>query len=318
VGFGAAAGLAFIDKPLGQAKAGYGRPDVTLVGGLATENGSRGAVVGDVRQWMDDRLQTVAGVVDASVNLDFHGIGDDSRLHDHPLEYTLEPLGLLVQAKYRLGDTRCWAGLGYSFATTAVEFDAPASAPGIPDFERHTDVAGFTPSFTYDSRDNVFTPTAGDYLEASVGVFSSAFGGDDEFERLRLIAMHYTTLAPTLFLGLRAEGAATFGDEPFYMDPYLSLRGAPIMRYQGEEIAQLEVELRWQFVDRFSVVGFGGAGAAWNDTEQFDDTQTILTGGAGFRYELARSYGLHAGLDVAFSPDNAAVYLQIGSAWARP
>jgi len=46
--------------------------------------------------------------------------------------------------------------------------------------------------------------------------------------------------------------------------------------------------------------------------------QTVLSGGVGFRYEIARAYGIHVGLDVAFSDDNAAVYVQIGSAWARP
>ena len=42
VGYGAAAGLAFISSPLGDAEAGHGRPNITMVGGLATENGSRG------------------------------------------------------------------------------------------------------------------------------------------------------------------------------------------------------------------------------------------------------------------------------------
>src|SRR3954464_10401896 len=40
VGYGAAAGMAFISSPLGDAEAGHGRPDITMVGGLATENGS--------------------------------------------------------------------------------------------------------------------------------------------------------------------------------------------------------------------------------------------------------------------------------------
>ncbi len=43
-----------------------------------------------------------------------------------------------------------------------------------------------------------------------------------------------------------------------------------------------------------------------------------MTGGFGFRYELARKYGIHAGLDLALGPDNTAIYVQIGSAWARP
>src|SRR5262245_20114924 len=58
VGYGAAGALAFIDKPLGEAKAGFGRPDITIVGGLATQNGSWGAMIGDLRHWLGDRLET--------------------------------------------------------------------------------------------------------------------------------------------------------------------------------------------------------------------------------------------------------------------
>jgi glucose/arabinose dehydrogenase len=44
----------------------------------------------------------------------------------------------------------------------------------------------------------------------------------------------------------------------------------------------------------------------------------VTTGGAGFRYELARKYKLHAGADVAFGKDGPALYIQFGHAWARP
>lgn len=90
------------------------------------------------------------------------------------------------------------------------------------------------------------------------------------------------------------------------------------MRYQGQEMAQLEGELRWQFWKRFSLVGFVGGGTVWNAFERFENTKSVLTGGTGFRYELARRYGLHMGVDVAFGPDDPAVYIQVGSAWARP
>ena len=41
-------------------------------------------------------------------------------------------------------------------------------------------------------------------------------------------------------------------------------------------------------------------------------------GRGGFRYELAREYGAHAGVDLGFSRDETAIYIQVGSAWARP
>ncbi|HEY7542985.1 MAG TPA: BamA/TamA family outer membrane protein [Methylomirabilota bacterium] len=318
VGYGAAVGLAFISQPLGEAREGFGRPDITLGGGLGTENGSWGLMLGDVRHWFDDRLETQAGITHLSANLDFHGIGQDALLDKHPLRYNLEPTGGVVRVKYRLGDTTLWAGLGYAFAVTRVTFEAPAGAAGLPDFQRESRVGGLTPSLTYDSRDNMFTPLRGTFVEILLGVFGPSLGGDDEFQRLQVTAIQYVPLVATLYLGLRADGAATFGDAPFYLKPFISLRGAPIMRYQGDEVASIEAELRWQFWRRFSVVGFVGTGAAWNDAERLHNTQTIVTGGFGFRYEIARKYGIHMGLDLAFAPDNTAVYVQVGSAWARP
>jgi outer membrane protein assembly factor BamA len=318
VGYGAAGWLTFISKPLSEAQAGFGRPNITIVGGLGTENGTWGAMVGDVRHWFDDRLETQAGLVYSSVNLDFYGIGKDRALDKNPLRYNLEPRGGVVRAKYRIGESRLWAGLGYAFAATRVTFDAPAGTRGLPDFQRDSNVGGLTPSITYDSRDNIFTPTRGTFVEAVAGFFSQALGGDDEFQRVQVAALQYIPLHPKWYLGLRADGAASFGDTPFYLRPFISLRGAPIMRYQGEEVAQVEAELRWQLWKRFSLVGFVGGGAAWTDFERFHSTQTVVTGGVGFRYEVARKYGIHMGLDVAFGPDNTAVYVQVGSAWARP
>ena len=318
VGYGGGLGLMFLSKPLPSSEDGLGRPNITVVGGFGTENGSWGTIAGDMRYWLDEHLQTLVGLVYSSVNLDFYGIGDDPALANNPLRYTLEPKGGTARVKYRFGDTRIWAGLNYAFVATEVTFDKPPGTPGEPAFQHESNVAGFTPSLTFDTRDNFFTPNRGTYLEASGGFFSPAFGADQNFQRAGLVAMQFFPLSSKLFLGVRADGAASFGNEPFYLRPYISLRGAPTLRYQGEEVAQIETEIRWQLWKRLSLVGFVGGGAAWNHFEQFNSTQTIVTGGAGFRYELARAYGLHIGLDVARGPDDTAVYLQIGSAWARP
>lgn len=318
VGFGAGLGLMFLSRPLPSQGVGLGRPNITVAGGFGTENGTWGAFAGDMRYWMDERLQTLVGFVYASANLDFHGIGEDAVLTDNPLHYNLEPRGGTARVKYRFGDSRIWAGLNYAFASTAATFDAPAGTPGRPTTPDESTVGGFSPSLTFDTRDNFFTPTRGTYLEVSGGFFSPAFGGDEDFQRAMLVAMQFVPLSPVFFLGLRGDVSASFGGEPFYLRPFISLRGAPMLRYQGEEVAQVETEIRWLFWKRFSAVGFVGVGAAWNDFEEFNRVQEIVTGGAGFRYELARAYGIHAGLDFAVGPDDSAVYIQVGSAWSRP
>lgn len=314
VGLGAAGGLAFINKPL----LGDERPDITFVGGFGTGNGTKGALAGDLHHWFDGRLRTLAAVLYASVNLDYYGLGDDSALADNPLRYNLEPAGGLVQVKYRLGDWPLFAGLGYSYAKTNVAFDAPASTPGLPDFRSSSAVGGLAPSLTLDSRDNLFTPTRGSYVEGMVSFFSDALGGDEDFQRFQVVGMHYAPLPAQVFLGVRGEFAASSEGTPFYMRPFIYQRGVPVMRYQGEDMAQIEAEVRWQFWKRLSAVGFVGTGAAWTGFERVDDPKTATAGGGGFRYELARRYGIHMGLDVAYGPDGAAYYIQWGSAWARP
>ncbi|NTW65673.1 MAG: BamA/TamA family outer membrane protein [Nitrospirae bacterium] len=318
VGYGAAGGLAFIDKPFGKAQAGFSRPNITFVGGMGTENGTWGVMAGDMRHWMGDRLQTLVGVVKASVNLDFYGIGRDNVLENHPRSYNLEPLAGLVRAKYRIGGSKYWAGLGYALASTQVDFDAPDKIPGLQDLRGESRVGGFAPTLSYDSRDNMFTPSKGTFVELTAGFFAPAFGGDDEFQRSNLTAIQYVPLHPDVIMGVRGDATVSSGDVPFYMYPFIYLRGAPVMRYQGEEVAQAEAEVRWQCWKRFSVVGFGGYGVAWNDFTRVDNKRTVTTGGGGFRYEIARAYGLHMGADLAFGPDVTAIYIQFGSAWMRP
>jgi Omp85 superfamily domain len=318
VGYGAVGGVVFISKPLGAARAGLGRPNITFVGGMATENGSWGAFAADMRYWLDDRLQTLAGAAYASVNLDFHGLGKNSVLEDDPLRYQLGPAAAAVQARYRLGDTLLWAGLRYVFAVTEVSFDAPPGTDTLPDYAESSRVGGLTAVVSYDSRDNMFTPLRGTYLEASFGAFGAALGGDDQFERAVLVAIQYFPLPFGLFLGLRGDAAASFGAAPFYLQPFVMLRGVPLLRYQGETTTQAEAELRWQFHERFSLLGFAGGGAVWNDFAAVDSPRGVLSGGAGFRYEIAREYGLHTGIDLAFSQDTTAIYVQVGSAWMRP
>jgi hypothetical protein len=314
VGLGGAGGLAFINKPL----LGDERPDITFVGGLGTENGTKGALAGDMHHWLDGRLQTVAGVFWASVNLDYYGLGDDSVLAANPLRYNLEPAAVLGQAKYRLGRLPFFAGLRYSFAQTHVAFDAPPSTPGLPDFRRTSKVGGLAPSLTFDSRNNLFTPTRGSYAEGTVAFFNDALGGDDDFERVQVVGMHYAPLPARVFAGVRGELNTSSHGTPFYLRPFIYQRGVPAMRYQGEQMAQAEGELRWQFWKRFSAVGFAGVGSAWTELEQFESSNTVAAGGAGFRYELARRYGIHAGLDIAYGPEGVAFYVQWGSAWMRP
>jgi hypothetical protein len=318
VGYGAVGALVFIDRDVAGQGQRYTRPNIAVVGGLATENGTRGLFAAHLGTWKEGRLRTLVGVADADINLDFFGLGGDRRPQSAPLGYSVSARGGLAGANYRLGGSPWWIGLRYALAKTSVTFDVPGSAwPGVEPGDLGLRLGALTPSITLDMRDNFFTPTDGWYVDLSVPVFREALGGDRDFETATLQAMHYRPLGRSLFFSVRGAGKVSSDGTPFYLRPFVMLRGVQALRYQGEQAAEAEVELRWQVHPRFSLVGFAGAGMARSELVR-NSEKAVTAGGAGFRYLIARRYGLHMGIDVAVGPDQPVFYVVLGNAWLRP
>ena len=319
VGYGAVGAVVFVDRHAAGQGQRFTRPNIAAVGGLATENGTRGAFGLHLGTWMDGKLRTQAGLADMDVNLDFFGLGGDRRPGDGGIGYAIAARGGVAGASYRFGETPFWAGVRYTLASTRVALGAPGSGlPGVAASDFDLDLGGLTPSFTLDMRDNFFTPTRGWYVDLSFPTFRESLGGSRDFEKADLTAMHYRPLGKTLYLSARGTAKTSSDGTPFYLRPYVSLRGVQALRYQGEEAAEFELELRWQLHSRFSLVGFGGAGFARGGTIAGDREKSVGAGGVGFRYLLARKHGLHVGLDVAQGPDKPVFYVVFGNAWLRP
>ena len=316
IGYGGALGLIFIQPNQDPTTHQTIRPNLTAVGGFATENGSWGGFSGHSGLWQGGRLKTLAGAFYTSLNLQYFGQGE--ALQDAPLEYNLLAWGTIVQADRKIGDTSFWTGLRYVFADATVEFDFGNIVPGLGALDYDQRMSGLTPILIYDTRDNFFTPTKGTYAEGNLAVFSEALGGDADFQIATLTGMWYRPLGPELNFGVRGDFSASFDDVPFYLRPYVQLRGIQSLQLQGENLAQAEVELRWQRWGRYSLVAFAGGGVVWNDLDNFENERSTATGGIGVRYLLARLFGLHMGIDIGFGPDDPILYIQFGSAWFRP
>lgn len=319
VGYGAAGALVFIDRKPPDASGREQRPNVAVVGALGTENGTQGAFAAHLGTWLDGRLHTLVGVADADVNLDFFGLGSDRTPRGSGVPYTVSARGALAGGNYKLGESSFWVGLRYALAKTTLSFDLPPpNLPGIATTDSDLRLGALTPSLTFDTRDNFFSPTRGWYLDVSVPVFSEAFGSDRDFEKATLTAIRYQPLSRSLFFSARGTASASSDGTPFYLRPFVMLRGVQALRYQGDQAGEVEGELRWQFLPRFSLVGFGGAGAARGADGRTTSTQTVTSGGAGFRYLIARTYGLQLGMDVGFGPNEPILYVVFGTAWIRP
>jgi hypothetical protein len=189
--------------------------------------------------------------------------------------------------------------------------------PGLED-SITTKISAPAAVLEFDSRNNLFTPTRGMFAESVYLASREELGASEDFERFQQVVMGWLPLADDWTLGLRADYQWAAQGTPFFLRPYIKLRGVEAMRYQGDEMASVEAEARWQFRGRWSLVGAAGYGNARTTRDLYSASRDIVSGAVGFRYELARKFGMHAGMDVGFSEGTTAVYFQIGNAWFRP
>lgn len=319
VGYGAAFAPVFIRPGHAPATGKAERPQIWAAGGMMTENGTEGLFGMYKATWGGNRLETLIAGVGTSVNLDFHGIGEDRFFGGDPMQYNLDAVGGMAHARYRVGESDWWVGARYVRAQVDASYVRPAGFPDyIPERSFTTDVGGMSILINHDTFNNIFTPTKGHLWEFNINLYDPAFGADGTWQIWDVVSIYYWPVTPNIILGLKTDLHAASGDAPFFMLPFVQLRGVPAMSIQGDAIASAEFEARWQLHPRFSVLGFVGAGASWMDSNRFDNIKTTVSGGVGFRYLISRRYGLHMGIDVAQSEDNdPALYVQFGSAWPR-
>ena len=328
VGYGGGLAAAYLHRPndpnSGRANADEGSittersvpPSITGIGGVGTENGTWGAGIGHLGVWDEDRWRYLGALAYGNVNLNFYQ-PDNGRNDLGGLDYRIDAWFMNQQIERRLGESNFFVGGRYVLADVDSEFDLGNDVPGIDPREYDSRTAGAGVMLGYDSRDNIFTPSRGIRAQAIASLYDEAFGGDFHYPRLDAFGYGYWNFHPDFVLGARLDGRFTDDDVPFYHLPFIQMRGVEAMRYLGKHAVMGELELRWNFYERWSLVAFGGAGRAASSFSELGEAETIFTKGAGFRYLMARKLGLHAGMDFAWGPDDFAFYLTVGSAWMR-
>jgi hypothetical protein len=292
-------------------------PNISAVAGMGTENGTWAAGGGHFGSWFKDRLRYLGAAGYASVNLKFYGIGRID-LSNRPLEYNLKVFFLLQELKARIFRSNFFGGLRYTFLNADSSFGFDRDPPEFIRDRLQSREGGLGPLLEYDSRDNVLSPTRGISAQALGQVFDPAFGGEDHYYRVRSYAKLYRDLfKKKLLLGLRLDGQFSGGDVPFYALPFIDMRGIAAMRYQGQYAFVTEGQALWNFWRRWYLLGFIGSGWAVNSSDDLALDSAQIAKGFGFRYLLARLYGLRVGIDVARGPEEWVFYIQVGNAWSR-
>jgi hypothetical protein len=323
VGYGAGVALLFVRNSIRESaekskETGHlTPPDLFVLGGAATENGTKAAFAGGMVSFAKDRWRYRGGVARANVNLAFYGIGGVG-LGDgvRSLAYSLDGWISYQQVLRRLGDTDNWLGLRWIYLDLGTQADLsndPRSGLTPDQTTRRTSGLGLT--LEHDSRDNIFTPSSGWTGAFDATFYAPGFGSDTRFQSYRAHVFAYWPVEKDLVVAGRLDGRSVSGQVPFYMLPFIDMRGVPAARYQDDHTAVVETEVRWDFTPRWAAIGFMGAGRAWGRSVEFNDAPTAVSRGVGFRYLIARRLGLWVGMDYAKGPETSTWYIQVGNAW---
>jgi len=316
IGYGAAiAGLYFIPKE--NDNKGYQRPDIVGIGGGYTSNGTWLVGGGYVGFWKKDKIRYRGVLGYGDINLKYY-----RSLKFFPkeisAEFGIKSTFILQQVNFRLGESDFFIGGNYTFSKTNVQFPKILDFPEIDPLNMDFINSGVSVIGEFENYKNVFSPNNGMRIHLGYLQNFEFLGSDRDWGKVTFSSIFYFPVNHFWIPAIRVESLLATGDAPFYTKPFVALRGVPAMRYQGDLTILAETEQLFNInSSRWDLVAFGGVGTAFRSIEKMEAGDLAWNAGGGFRYLIAKIFGLKMGLDIARGPEDWAVYVVFGSSWLR-
>lgn len=296
-----------------EGESGPKKPQAFGAGALWTDGGSRGVIAFDHRAWAEGAWRTTVVAARIDLDLTYSGL---SPKQDESFGFTLHTKGGGMQGDKLLSEGPNSLNLRVLSATAEAQFDA-SLPPELAGEAKKATIRGIGIGWSRDTRDSVFTPSSGNALSASVTTYPEALGASFDAQAVSLKWITYQSGLGSGTLGFKSQLDFSLGNPPFYLRPYISLRGVPALRYPGEQVGSVETEYRLPINSRWDLLAFGGVGQARANIRGITGTKSVSAGGVGIRFKVQKLFGLTFGLDFAQGPQGEATYIQIGNAWSR-
>jgi hypothetical protein len=230
-GFGAALIPVFIKKRPPYVDSIKGRTIVTSVapditGGLAayTANNTWALAAFRSGNFIKSRIKYAIGGGYALVNMSFYR--DFPQLGEKEFKLSIKTIPGLLQATKRIGMSRWFAGGKYMFLKSDITYAGDTLLSSLAkSFEFSSLVSQLGLIVDYDNRDNVFTPDVGLKFRTEFNWSDNIIGSDFDYWRINSYGYLYRPLGQRFTAALRLEGQQSIGDAPFFLLPYIAMRG---------------------------------------------------------------------------------------------
>jgi len=218
-------------------------------------------------------------------------------------EYEEERLGGKLIFGRRISDA---VDLGIELKTEKVSYNL-ISGSSLPDNSDEGQTNSLTPTFTYDTRDNVFNPTSGLYGNFSLEKAGGFLGGDYDFTKYNLTLSTYFSTKITEdvinigsikniadkisqgVLAFRAKGGSANSVLPSFAKYKVggmnTVRGYDFGEFSGDKSLVFNAEYRLPLAKNFQAVLFTDWGQAWDYEESINLADLKFGKGIGIRFD---------------------------------
>ncbi len=170
----------------------------------------------------------------------------------------------------------------------------------------------------FDTRDNIFHPTRGFFIQGSAHTSSGILGSSFDYRKIELDARYYQRLKGRHILAGNIFTAVSSSGTPFMSYYYIGskrTRGFNDRRFQDKAELTTVLEYRFPIAGRFGAAIFGATGTV---AENFGNlfTSTFKTSyGGGLRYILNKKEGVRLRVDYGLSDEGGNLYFTINEAF---
>lgn len=215
-------------------------------------------------------------------------------------EYDEERLGGRLIFGRKISDS---VKLGLELKSERVTYDLVSGT--LPEDTNEGLTNSLVPTFSYDTRDNVFEPTSGWYHSFSLEKAGGFLKGDYDFTKYNLTLRAYVStqfiegivgsgkkITDNLskgVLALRAMGGMADTDLPsfaaYQVGGMNTIRGYDFGEFSGDKSLVFNIEYRFPLTESFQAVLFADWGQAWDYEESIDFGDLKFGRGVGIRFD---------------------------------
>lgn len=183
-------------------------------------------------------------------------------------------------------------------------------------------ISGLGVNAIFDTRDNTFSSSEGEYAEIQLNFFNELIFSDYNFTSLLVDFRNYKSFMVFDFqttFAFQISTSLTKGDVPFYILPTIggkaNMRGIYQGRYRDENSYFLQGEYRFPVYWIVGMTVFVGAAQVAKDISDYSLSGLNVAYGFGLRINIVPEEKILLRLDFGFGKDGSQIYLGFGEAF---